>query len=61
MVDWKKEVKLSDLVGGKKKQKDTAAHEAVEAVVQADKPEQTSVWKKELSFGRKKHVLVRVG
>jgi type IV pilus assembly protein PilM len=54
MVDWKKEVKLSDLVGGKKKQKDAAAPEAVEAVVQADKPEQTSVWKKELSFGRKK-------
>jgi type IV pilus assembly protein PilM len=55
MVDWKKEVKLSDLVGGKKKQqKDAAAPEAVEAVVQADKPEQTSIWKKELSFGRKK-------
>ncbi len=57
MVDWKKEVKLSDLVGGKKKQQDTAAPEAVEAVeavVQADKPEQTSIWKKELSFGRKK-------
>ena len=54
MVDWKKEVKLSDLVGGKKKQKDAAAPEAVEAVVQDDKPEQTSIWKKELSFGRKK-------
>ena len=54
MVDWKKEVKLSDLVGGKKKQQDAAAPEAVEAVVQADKPEQTSIWKKELSFGRKK-------
>ena len=54
MVDWKKEVKLSDLVGGKKKQKDAAAPEAVEAVVQADKPEQSSIWKKELSFGRKK-------
>ncbi len=54
MVDWKKEVKLSDLVGGKKKQKDAAAPEAVEAVVEADKPEQTSIWKKELSFGRKK-------
>ena len=54
MVDWKKEVKLSDLVGGKKKQHDAAAPEAVEAVVQADKPEQTSIWKKELSFGRKK-------
>ena len=54
MVDWKKEVKLSDLVGGKKKQKDAAAPEAVEAVVEADKSEQTSIWKKELSFGRKK-------
>jgi hypothetical protein len=54
VVDWKKEVKLSDLVGGKKKQQDAAAPEAVEAVVQADKPEQTSIWKKELSFGRKK-------
>lgn len=54
MVDWKKEVKLSDLVGGKKKQQDAAAPEAVDAVVQADKPEQTSIWKKELSFGRKK-------
>ena len=54
MVDWKKEVKLSDLVGGKKKQQDAAAPEAVEAVVQADKPEQTSIWKKEVSFGRKK-------
>ena len=54
MVDWKKEVKLSDLVGGKKKRQDTAAPEAVEAVVQADKTEQTSIWKKELSFGRKK-------
>src|SRR6188508_2415977 len=54
MVDWKKEVKLSDLVGGKKKQQDAAAPEAVDAVVQADKPEQTSIWKKEVSFGRKK-------
>ena len=54
MVDWKKEVKLSDLVGGKKKQQDAAAPEAVESVVQADKSEQTSIWKKELSFGRKK-------
>jgi type IV pilus assembly protein PilM len=54
VVDWKKEVKLSDLVGGKKKQHDAAAPEAVEAVVQTDKPEQTSIWKKELSFGRKK-------
>jgi type IV pilus assembly protein PilM len=54
MVDWKKEVKLSDLVGGKKKQKDATAPEAVEPVVQADQPEQTSIWKKELSFGRKK-------
>jgi type IV pilus assembly protein PilM len=54
VVDWKKEVKLSDLVGGKKKQQDAAAPEAVEAVVQADQTEQTSIWKKELSFGRKK-------
>ena len=54
MVDWKKEVKLSDLVGGKKKQQDAAAPEAVEPVEQADRPEQTSIWKKELSFGRKK-------
>ena len=53
MVDWKKEVKFSDLVG-KKKQQDATAPEAVEPVVQPDKPEQTSIWKKELSFGRKK-------
>jgi type IV pilus assembly protein PilM len=54
VVDWKKEVKLSDFVGGKKKQKDATAPEAVEPVEQADRPEQTSIWKKELSFGRKK-------
>ena len=57
MVDWKKEVKLSDLVGGKKKQQDATAPEAVEpveSVEQAERPEQTSIWKKELSFGRKK-------
>ena len=55
MVDWKKEIKLSDLVGGnKKKVQDAAAPEAVETVVQADQPEQTSIWKKEISFGRKK-------
>jgi type IV pilus assembly protein PilM len=54
MVDWKKEVKLSDLVGGKKKQQDATAPEAVEPVVQANQAEQTSIWKKELSFGRKK-------
>ena len=54
MVDWKKEIKFSDLVGGKKKEQDAAAPEAVESVVQADPPEQTSIWKKELSFGRKK-------
>ena len=53
MVDWKKEIKFSDLVGGKKKE-DAAAPEAVEPVVRADPPEQTSIWKKELSFGRKK-------
>jgi type IV pilus assembly protein PilM len=53
VVDWKKEIKLSDLVGGKK-QKDAAAPEAVEPVEQADPPEQTSIWKKELTFGRKK-------
>jgi type IV pilus assembly protein PilM len=54
VVDWKKEIKLSDLVGGKKKEQDAAAPEAVEPVVQADSPEQTSIWKKEISFGRKK-------
>jgi type IV pilus assembly protein PilM len=54
VVDWKKEVKLSDFVGGKKKQKDATAPEAVEPVEQADRPQQTSIWKKELSFGRKK-------
>ncbi len=53
MVDWKKEVKFSDLVG-KNKQQDATAPEAVEPVEQADRPEQTSIWKKELSFGRKK-------
>jgi type IV pilus assembly protein PilM len=50
VVDWKKEIKLSDLVGGKKKD-DAAAPEAVDAVEQ---PQQTSIWKKEISFGRKK-------
>jgi type IV pilus assembly protein PilM len=54
VVDWKKEIKFSDLVGGKKKEQDAVAPEAVEPVVQADPPEQTSIWKKELSFGRKK-------
>jgi type IV pilus assembly protein PilM len=45
VVDWKKEIKLSDLVGGKKD-------------ADADTPEAegepTSIWKKEISFGRKK-------
>ena len=46
MVDWKKEIKLSDLVAGNKKKEDTAdASEQTEA---------TSIWKKEISFGRKK-------
>jgi len=54
VVDWKKEIKFSDLVGGKKKEQDATAPEAVKPVVQADPPEQTSIWKKELSFGRKK-------
>ena len=55
MVDWKQEIKLSDLVGGnKKKVQDATAPEAVESVVQGDRPEQTSIWKKEISFGRKK-------
>ena len=56
MVDWKKEIKLSDLVGGKKKQDATApeAVEPVEPVEQDDRPAPTSIWKKELSFGRKK-------
>ena len=39
MVDWKKEIKLSDLVGGKK---DPSAEG------------ETSIWKKEISLGRKK-------
>ena len=45
MVDWKKEIKLSDLVGGKK--------DADGDTPEAD-GEPTSIWKKELSFGRKK-------
>ena len=49
MVDWKKEIKL----GGKKKQQDATAREAVDAVEQPEKSEQTSIWKKELTFGRK--------
>ena len=45
MVDWKKEIKLSDLVGGKKDADgDTPGAEG----------EPTSIWKKEISFGRKK-------
>ena len=53
MVDWKKEIKLSDLVG-RKKNDDTAAPEAVEAVEAVEQPQQTSIWKKEIGFGRKK-------
>jgi type IV pilus assembly protein PilM len=45
VVDWKKEIKLSDLVGGKK--------DADGDTPEADS-EPTSIWKKELSFGRKK-------
>jgi type IV pilus assembly protein PilM len=52
VVDWKKEIKLSDLVGGKKQQQ-KAAPEAVELVEQSDQPEQSSIWKKEVTFGRK--------
>jgi type IV pilus assembly protein PilM len=51
VVDWKKEIKLSDLVGGKKKENEPTAPEAVDAVEQA---EPTSIWKKEIGFGRKK-------
>jgi type IV pilus assembly protein PilM len=54
VVDWKKEIKLSDLVGGKKQKQDATAPEAVDAVEQADAPEKTSIWKRELTFGRKK-------
>jgi type IV pilus assembly protein PilM len=44
VVDWKKEIKLSDLVGGKKDADgDTPNAEG-----------ETSIWKKEISFGRKK-------
>ncbi|HJV30149.1 MAG TPA: pilus assembly protein PilM, partial [Gaiellaceae bacterium] len=53
MVDWKKEIKLSDLVGGKKQQQNATAPEAVEVVEQSDQPEQSSFWKKEVTFGRK--------
>ena len=53
MVDWKKEIKLSDLVGGKKQQQNATAPEAVEVVEQSDQPEQPSFWKKEVTFGRK--------
>jgi hypothetical protein len=47
MVDWKKEIKFG---GSKPKQQDATAPAAVDGVVQ---PERTSIWKKELSFGRK--------
>jgi type IV pilus assembly protein PilM len=47
VVDWKKEIKLSDLVGGKK----DADGDAPEAKAEG---EPTSIWKKEISFGRKK-------
>jgi type IV pilus assembly protein PilM len=46
MVDWKKEIKF----GGKPKQQDATAPEAVDDVVQS---ERTSIWKKEIKFGRK--------
>jgi type IV pilus assembly protein PilM len=48
MVDWKKEIKLSDLVGGGKKDDGADAADA------GDQTEPTSIWKKEISFGRKK-------
>ena len=52
MVDWKKEIKLSDLVGGaKKKEKETP--ELAEALESTPRAEQTSIWKKEISFKRK--------
>jgi hypothetical protein len=47
VVDWKKEIKLSDLVGGKK----DADADTPEAKAEG---EPTSIWKKEISFGRKK-------
>jgi type IV pilus assembly protein PilM len=49
MVDWKKEIKLSDLVGGGKK--DEPADTPADA---GGDTEPTSIWKKEISFGRKK-------
>src|SRR5918996_5560751 len=48
MVDWKKEIKLSDLVGSGKKDETDAPADA------AGETEQTSIWKKEISFGRRK-------
>jgi type IV pilus assembly protein PilM len=44
VVDWKKEIKLSDLVGGKKDADDETPTAEGE----------TSIWKKEISFGRRK-------
>ena len=43
MVDWKKEIKLSDIVGGKKEKDEAPKAEG-----------ESSIWKKEISFGRKK-------
>ena len=57
MVDWKKEIKLSDLV----RRKDAAAEAPAEARVEHAQPEvdapaddETPFWKKEISFSRKK-------
>ncbi len=50
MVDWKKEIKLSDLVGGKKRERDAEPDD--EPTI--EKPQKTSIWKKEITFGRKK-------
>jgi type IV pilus assembly protein PilM len=54
VVDWKKEIKLSDLVGGSKKKQDKQSAPAAKAEA-APKPrdEKQSIWKKEISFGRK--------
>jgi type IV pilus assembly protein PilM len=48
MVDWKKEIKLSDLVGKKK-----AGREPEPAFEEETEPK-TSIWKREITFGRKK-------
>ncbi len=47
MVDWKKEIKLSDLVGRKQKEPKPAPEP------KSAKAEPTSIWKKEISFRRK--------